>query len=62
MVISWMGKEEWEGVQLRSRIDCMMTADISSTDLVDELRKGTRLRRYRSSARRSSSVHCARLE
>ena len=31
--------------QLRRRIDCMITADISSTDFVEELRNGTRLRR-----------------
>ena len=31
--------------QLRSRRDCMITADISSTDFVEELRNGTRLRR-----------------
>jgi hypothetical protein len=33
------------GVELRSFMDCMITADISSTDFVEELRNGTRLRR-----------------
>ena len=51
-----------DGRSRRCSRDWRITADISSTLLVEELTKGMRLRWYSCSARRSSSTHWARLE